>query len=123
MKPIAPPLNKTSGMPRMGAAFAGWGKKITLIRLCQSVVNGLVEYCETPFTFIGTIQPLSPKMIQLKPEAQRAFEWLQIHCTSGPLNLNTNDRIVYNGSRFKIMADNDYSLNGYIEYHLVKDYQ
>lgn len=110
-------------MPRMTAAFAGWGKKITLMRRCQYIEFGLTKFRETPFTFVGTIQPLSPKNVELKPEAQRAFEWLQIHCTSGPLNLDTNDRIVYNAGLYKIMAQNDYSLNGYIEYHAVKDYQ
>lgn len=123
MKNIANPLNQMSGMPRMGAAFAGWTKTITLQKRTQKIQGGFVTNVDTPFTFKGTIQPLSPKSISLKPEGQRAFQWLQIHCVSSSLNLRTNDRIVYNGKTFKIMADNDYSLNGYIEYHAVEDFQ
>lgn len=121
---MAQPLNKASGMPQMRAAFAGWAKKITLVKRTQGVSQqGLVYNIDASFTFMGTIQPLSPKSIVLKPEGQRAWEWLQIHCLAGTSNLNVNDQIVYNGRVFKIMAQNDYSLNNYIEYHAVRDYQ
>ncbi len=107
----------------MGAAFAGWMKPITLIRITQSITDGLVTDNEASITFQGTIQPLSPRMIALKPEGQRAWEWLQIHAFAGSLNLDDNDRISYNDKRFKVMATNDYSLNNYIEYHVVRDYE
>ncbi|MBZ5673707.1 MAG: hypothetical protein LAP61_05615 [Acidobacteriia bacterium] len=118
---MALPLNKISGMPRVGAAFAGWQNKIELLKRSQTVVDGLVQSIDSPFSFTGVMQPLSPNQIELKPEGQRAFEWLQIHCTSGPLNLDPNDRIFFNEKLYKIMAQNDYSLNGYIEYHAIQD--
>ncbi len=121
MSPV--PLNLQSGMPHVGRAFAGWSKTITLGKITQTVANGFVTDTIAPFTFQGVIQPLSAKSIYLKPEGQRAFEWLQIHCVAGSANLNTNDRIVYNGKTFKIMAQRDYSLDGYIEYHAIEDYQ
>lgn len=113
---------KGSGMPQMRAAFGGWMRRITLVKRVQSVVDGLVVTQDVPFAFRGVIQPLNPKAIALKPEGQRAWEWLQIHCVGKGI-LTTNDRIVYLGKEFKVMAQNDYSLNGYIEYHLVFDYQ
>lgn len=117
------PLNQISGMPQMGAAFAGWFKPITLNKRVQNVTDGLVNYTVTPFTFQGTIQPLSPKAIALKPEGQRAWSWLQIHALAGTLNLDVDDQIVYNGDVYKVMAVLDYSLNNFIEYHAVHDYQ
>lgn len=121
---MAQPLNMASGMPQMRAAFSGWAKTITLTKRTQGVANnGIVYDIDVNFTFKGTIQPLSPKSIILKPEGQRAWEWLQIHALAGSLNLNVNDQIVYNGRVFKVMAQNDYSLNNYIEYHVVRDYQ
>jgi len=152
MNPFAKPLNKSSGMPQMGAAFAGWAQTITIFKINQIVTDGFVkndngapyqfdqdgEFNEydvygqdwdqkakpvTKVVFQGVIQPLSPKAIALKPEGQRAWTWLQIHCFAGSLNLTTNDRIIYNGSRYKVMAVLDYSLNNYIEYHVVRDYQ
>lgn len=118
----AKPLNQLSGMPQMSAAFEGWMIPITLQKIMQEVIDGFVQDETIDITFNGTVQPLSPDAIKLKPEGQRSWEWLQIHCFSGAQNLVTNDRVLYNGKPFKIMAVLDYSLNNYIEYHLVKDY-
>lgn len=116
-------LDQLSGMPQMGAAFAGWTKKISLVVIQQHIVNGFNQDYECSITFSGTIQPLTAKQLMLKPEGQRAWSWLQIHSLAGELNLNTEDRIIYNGVRYKVMGIWDYSLNNYIEYHVVRDFQ
>lgn len=110
-------------MPQIGAAFVGWQKPISLIKITQQVINGLVTDIGVSVNFRGVIQPLNPKMIALKPEGQRAWEWLQIHCFAGTTNLDTNDRFIYAGKTYKVMANNDYSLNNYIEYHAVRDFE
>lgn len=110
-------------MPQISAAFAGWTSRITLIKRVESVVDGFVENTDMPISFYGTIQPLSPREIELKPEGQRSFTWLQIHCRAQALTLIPHDRITYQGKWYKVMAIKDYSLNNYVEYHLVQDYQ
>ena len=120
---VAKPLNQLSSMPQLSAAFQGWQKQITLTKRKQVVRNGLVCYDDQLVKFMGIIQPLSPEAISLKPDGQRSFQWLQIHCQGNGLTLTTDDQIVYNGIQFKVMALLDYSLNGFIEYHCVKDYQ
>ena len=120
---MAKSLNQISGMPKMGAAFRGWMATVTLKKIIQTVVNGLVTDTDTLIRFKGVVQPLDPEQINLKPEGQRSFEWLQIDCFSGPQNLTTNDRIIYNSTPYKIMGVFDYSQNGYIEYHAVRDYE
>ncbi len=117
------PLNQSSGMPQMGAAFSGWEKPITLLKITQSVTDGFVTDTATTITLSGVIQPLGPQELKLKPEGQRSFEWLMIHCFTGSNNLATNDRVQYNGKNYKVMKTNDYSLNNYIEYHLIADYE
>lgn len=116
-------LNEISGMPQIVDALNGWGSKITLMKVTQAVVNGFVQQVTQELTFIGTIQPLSPKLLQLKPEGQRGFQWLQIHCYEGDLQLNDNDQITYSGDLYKIMGVLPYDLNNYREYHAIKDYQ
>ena len=117
-------LNEISSMPQMENAFAGWFMPITLTRITQTVTDdGFVATDSENITFKGVIQPLTPKQLMLKPEGERAWKWLQIHCLAGSLNLDTSDRITYNGEKFKVMAQNDYTLNNFIEYHLCKDYQ
>lgn len=120
---MAKPFNQTSGMPKMGAAFRGWLATVTLKKIVQTVVDGMVTDTETLIRFKGVVQPLDPEQINMKPEGQRSFEWLQINCFSGSNNLTTNDRIVYNSIAYKIMGVFDYTQNGYIEYHAVRDYE
>ena len=120
----AKPLNQLSGMPQVGNVLNGWTVKITLQVLTQTIVDGFPVDTPRSVTFDGTVQPFSPQQLKLIPEGQRAWQWLQIHCKTGPntLELSPGDKIVYNGTRYKVMAQNDYSLNGYIEYHLIQDF-
>lgn len=115
-------LNQQSGMPQMNATFAGWMNKVTLTVITQTIVAGFVTEAKKQVTFQGVIQPLSPKQIALKPEGQRAWKWLQIHCKIGSLVLDTGDKIVFNGKKYKIMGYLDYSLNNFYEYHAIEDY-
>ncbi len=116
-------LNQMSGMPQMEAAFGGWMQIITVQILSQALLDGFVTESSQNYTFQGTVQPLSAEAINQKPEGQRSWQWLHIHAiTSTYANLNTNDRIVYNGVTYKVMAVKDYSLNNFMEYHVVKDF-
>ena len=58
-----------------------------------------------------------------KPENMRSWEWLWIHVKSGSLNLMTGDKIKFNNKLFKVFGVKDYSLNGYVEYEIVRDFQ
>lgn len=116
-------LDQLSGMPKMRAAFQGWFSRVTLRTITQTIIDGLVTETYKDVTFQGTVQPLTQEELRLKPEGERSWQWLQIHCIAGGLNLQTNDKIVYSGVNYKIMAVKDYSLNNYIEYHAVRDYE
>ena len=113
----------SSGMPQINAAFSGWFSRITLLKNIDEVNNGIVTKKKIPISFYGTIQPLSAREISLKPEGQRSWTWLQIHCKAQATLLIPGDQITYSGDIFKVMGLKDYSLNGYVEYHLARDYQ
>lgn len=114
-------LSNFTGMPQIQSAFSGWMNNISIVLITQVVINGFPTNKEQTVNFQGVIQPLNPQALEMKPEGQRALEWLQIHC---PLTtqIKINDRILWNGKKYKIMAENDYSLNGYHEFHALKDY-
>lgn len=121
---MAKTLNNSNGMPQMHAAFVGWFSKITLGIITQTVDDdGNVSTTINNVSFDGTIQPLQTEDLELKPEGLRNWRWLQIHCFSGDLNLNNDDKITYKNIRYKIMGVKDYSLNGFIEYHSIQDYE
>jgi hypothetical protein len=116
------PLNQQSGMPQMTAAFMGWTIALDLLRITQSVVEGFVQEVESLTRIMGIWQPLSPEEIELKPEGQRAWEWIDLHVQGKTFNFKVNDRIKRDDIPYKVMAVKDYRLNNYVEYHLIRDY-
>lgn len=112
-----------SGMPNMANTLNGWEVPLSLIRIKQSIDDGDVVTTEEFIRFMGVWQPLRDEELQFKPEGQRSWEWIWIHAKSGTLNLNTADKIKFNNKRYKVMNIKDYSLNGFIEYQLIRDYE
>ena len=112
-----------SGQPQMSQTLTGWEVPLTLIRIIQSVDEGDAVYAEQKINFMGVWQPLRTEQLQLKPEGQRSWEWIWIHAKSGALNLETADRVFFNKKLYKVIEKKDYSLNGFVEYQLCKDYE
>ena len=109
--------------PQMSSTLTGWEVPLTLVKITQSIVEGDSVKTETEINFMGVWQPLRDEQLQFKPEGQRSWEWVWIHAKSGTLNLKTQDKILFNSKRYKVMSVKDYSLNGFIEYELVRDYE
>lgn len=113
----------TSGMPQMRDTLTGWEVPLTLIKITQSIVNGDRVEKRTPINFLGVWQPLKDEQLQFKPENLRSWSWYWVHAKAGTLNLKTGDKIEFQNIRYKVMARKDYSLNGFIEYEVIEDYQ
>lgn len=121
---MAKKLNAVTGMPQMKVAFSGWKRNVSLIVRTTAIdADGFNQPVETTETFKGTVQPLSAEALELKPDAQRGFEWLQIHVEVGGLSLKVGDQITYNSRNYVVQAKKDYSLNNYIEYHAMEGTQ
>lgn len=116
-------LKALSGMPQMGTTLSGWEVPLTLTKMIQSVNDGFVSFTEQTFNFMGVWQPLKDEQLQFLPENQRSWEWIWIHAKASELNLQTADKVIFNNKRYKVMAVKDYSLNSFIEYQLVRDYE
>ena len=116
-------LKALSGMPQMQDALTGWEVPLTLVRVFQDIVEGDLVTREEKIDFIGVWQPLKDEALQSLPEGQRSWEWVWIHARTGTLNLHTADKVIFNNKRFKVMAVKDYSLNGFIEYNLIRDFE
>lgn len=112
-----------TSFPNMANTLNGWEVPLTLVRIKQDVVEGEAVKTEEFVRFLGVWQPLRDEELQFKPEGQRSWEWIWIHAKSGTLNLETQDKVIFNDKRYKIMNVKDYSLNGFIEYQLVRDYE
>ena len=113
----------TGFMPNMKTTLSGWESPLTLVKITQNVIEGDVVQTETKIDFLGVWQPLRDEQLQFKPEGLRSWPWFWIHAKAGTLNLQTQDKIIFQGKRYKVMNVKDYSLNGYIEYEVILDYQ
>lgn len=120
---MAKKLNEISGMPQIEAAFNGWLYPIKLGIVTQEIVNGDNIVTINYITFDGVVQPLTAEQLRLKPEGSRSFKWFMIHCFSSSLNLRTNDIILYKNEKYKVMGKWDWSLDGFIEYHICEEFQ
>lgn len=116
-------LKALSGMPQLDCALTGWEIPLTLVRVYQDIVEGDLVTRGEKIDFKGCWQPLKDEALQFKPEGQRSWEWIWIHSKSGPLALETGDKVIFFQKRYKVMSVKDYSLNGFIEYQLVRDYE
>ena len=112
-----------NGMPNMANTLTGWEVPLSLIKITQKIENGDLIQIETKYDFLGCWQPLSAEQLQYKDVGERSWSWYWIHAKSGTLNLQTQDKIIFQGKRFKVMNIKDYSLNGFIEYEAILDYQ
>lgn len=112
-----------NGMPNMSETLDDWEIPLTFIKVTQKVVEGKRVTTETLITFMGVFQPLRDEQLQSKNEQMRSWQWYWVHAKSGSVELNTQDIIRYNGHDYKVMSVKDYSLNGFVEYEIVKDYQ
>ena len=117
-----PNANLVSGMPQMNTTLSGWQVPLQIEKVRQKIVKGFVSFETELINFLGVWQPLKDEQLQFKPEGQRSWTWIWIHAKSGTLNLITQDKVIFNEKRYKVMSVKDYSLNGYIEYELVLDY-
>lgn len=112
-----------NGMPNMANTLNGWEIPLNLVKVTQKIVDGEANKSEELIRFMGVWQPLRDEELQFKPEGQRSWEWIWIHAKSGTLNLQTQDKVIFQNKKYKVMNVKDYSLNGFIEYQLVRDYE
>lgn len=112
-----------SGMPNVLEALDGWMMDFIVDLSKQEEIDGDYVYRSKLKKMQGVMQPLKMEEINLKPEGQRAWEWYQLHVQANQVRIPVGKIVTFKNKKYKIMAMKDYSLNGYYEYHLVRDYE
>ncbi len=116
------PFNPGGGnVPNVGGALTEWFQPMVFKIVSKAVVNYQAYETAIESPFRGVIQPFTDRQLLLKPEGQRAWTWFTVH--SGPsLKLDVDDVVNYAGKNYRVMSLKDYSIYGYLEYHLISDY-
>lgn len=116
------PLNQVLGnVPNVSGALLSWFQPMRFDLIVKTTEAFQVVETTTPINFRGVIQPLTDRQLSLRPEGQRAWSWFQLHSTPN-LKLEVDDVVIYLGVQTRVMALKDYSLYGYVEYHLCQDW-
>ena len=115
--------NLINGMPNMSTTLTGWEIPLEFEIIKQAINDGDAVKSVQKVQFMGVWQPMKTEDLQFLPEGQRSWDWYWIHAESGTLNLQTQDKIIFNGRRYKVMKIKDYSLNGFIEYNVILDFE
>ena len=119
---MAKKLNEISNLPQMDETLTDWFYPIQLIKITTTIVNYEAVQTTQYINTKGDVQPLTEEEISLKPEEQRSWSWLQVH-TMAKIQLQVGDKLLFDSVRYRVMARKPYYLYGYMEYHLVQDYE
>lgn len=114
--------NSNSNLPNMPGTIQGWFLDITFKYVTRVIDEDSADFAEETEKLIktkGVVRPPSSKDLKLMPEGAWAWDWLQIHCLPD-VELDTNQFVIYDGKRYKVMAKNDYSKYGYVRYTLLE---
>lgn len=116
-------MNINPSLPNMSETIKSWFLNITFEYVERKLVGA--DWVETdPVTINtrGVVRPPSDKDLKILPEGSWAWEWLQIHCLPD-VQLETNQYVIYDGKKYKVMAKKDWSKYGYMRYTLLEAYQ
>lgn len=114
--------NINSNLPNMSGTIQGWFLDITFKYVTCIIDEDSADFSEETEQIIktkGVVRPPSAKDLKLMPEGAWAWEWLQIHCLPD-VKLETNQFVIYDGKRYKVMDKKDYSKYGYVRYTLLE---
>lgn len=111
----------TGTMPNLVQALANWFQPMTFTTIVK-IVEGF-QSVETPTSvdFRGVWQPFTAQQLMMKPEGQRKWKWFTVHAETG-LVLEPDEVVSYLGTQYRVKDKIDYTLDGYVEYHLIEDF-
>jgi hypothetical protein len=115
-------LNQNIGtLPNVSSTLMNWMQPFTISKVIKTVVNHeLVETLQV-VAFEGVVEAGTPEQLEIKPEAQRSWKWVNIW-TLPTINLLTDDIVESMGKNYRIKSKQDWAQYGYIQYEAVEDW-
>jgi hypothetical protein len=113
---------RTGTVPDVSGALKDKFQLVAFKNISKSVEAFQNVDTETVVQFWGTWEPFTDRQLLLKPEGQRSWSWYMMIAEPGAV-LETDDIAEWNGKPTRVMALKDWSLHGFMEYHLVQNWQ
>lgn len=116
------PLNvKTGTTPDVSGALKDTFQLMTFEPVAKEVDGFQVLEIGEPVSFWGNVQPLTGRQLQMKPEGERKWNWIQVFAEPS-INLSPDDVIIFLGIQYRVMSKKNFKLYGYVAFELVEDY-
>lgn len=117
------PLSANPGtLPNVAEALFSWFQPLFFTYMDKKTVNFQLVETPTIFNFQGVRQPFSPQQLKMKPEGQRQWKWETVHAYP-TLVLAPDDIITFANVNYRVMEKLDWKEYGYVEYHIVQDFE
>jgi hypothetical protein len=109
-------------LPNMSMTVRGWFRPMVLTRVLKSVDSFEIVENRIEISCYGVIQPFGARELKIKPEGQRSWGWKMLH-TTPEVQLKNDEEFTYQGTRYRVMSQQNFRDYGYITYELVQDYK
>lgn len=108
-------------LPNMSEALADYQQPMLFTKVAKTVSGYQNVEDGVAIRFMGVWQPFSARQLSMKPVGERAWKWFMLHAEPNVI-LQPDEVVIYQGTQYRVMEDNDYVVNGFLEYHLVQDF-
>lgn len=109
-------------VPNMRGTLNNWMQALALTKVIKQSINFDIKESYVPLSTRGMIQPFGAEELSLKPDGQRDWTWQMLHTTID-LVLKPDDVVIIKEVRYRVMSKTDCSQYGYVQYHLIQDYE
>lgn len=110
------------GVPNLASVLNNWMVPLTFEIISKSIgENYSVKERAKIVRLQGIWQPFSTQQLKMLSYGQRKWKWFMMHARPTPA-LDIDDIVKYLTVPYRVVHKNDYTLNGFIEYHLIDDY-
>lgn len=111
-----------SNLPNMSQTIISWFQPITFVKLARAVVDYEQVITETNINTKGVVQPYKPEPLEIQQYGTQSWIWQDMHCLPD-VTLNTDEIIIYQNVRYKVLYKKDYTEYGYVEYMLCETFE
>lgn len=125
------PLSESSsGQPVMAEAILDWFRPMWISVITTTIQgtddddtqDGIAKEVERKVQTSGCVQAGDDEKLDIKAEGERSWASCMLH-TTPDFNVPTDTVMRVEGTKYRVVAVKDMSVNGYIRYKLQEDYE
>lgn len=109
-------------LPNVSSAVEAWSQPLVVVVIAKHQDDYLTVENRSTVKTRGTFMPMRAQQVALKVEGERAWRWYSLFC-SPTLDVGTDDAVIIEGVKCRVMGKKDFSQYGCFEYELVEDYK